>query len=125
MNRFYIACVNNLTTTKGDSAMKTFVVGCWEVVMDNQHNPLRHLDLASQHYFMQVLGWMWSMVFSLTFLSIFHFGLTWMAHLLVFGGAAMTVAIFRESERRNATLFAATAELSGGSRCVWKLDSEA
>ena len=45
--------------------MKRFLNDCWAAVMDNQRNPLRHLDMASQHYFMQVLGWMWSMVFSL------------------------------------------------------------
>jgi len=105
--------------------MKHFIVNCWDAVMNNQHNPLRHLDLASQHYFMQVLGWMWSMIFSLTFLSIFHFGLTWMAHLLLFGGIAMTVAVFRESERQRPLLTAATIDLSSQSRCVWKLDSEA
>jgi hypothetical protein len=105
--------------------MKHFIASCWSAVMDNQHNPLRHLDLASQHYFMQVLGWMWSMVFSLSFLSIYNFGLVWMAHLLVFGGVAFTVAVFRESEKRLAEIEAATNELSGASRCVWKLDSEA
>ena len=105
--------------------MKHFIVNSWDAVMDNQHNPLRHLDLASQHYFMQILGWMWSMMFSLTFLSIYHFGLTWMAHLLVFGGVAMTVAVFRESARRGATFAAGSMALSGASRCVWKLDSEA
>lgn len=105
--------------------MKNFIVGSWNAVMDNRHNPLRHLDLASQHYFMQVLGWMWSMVFSLSFLSIFNFGLVWLAHLLVFGGVAFTVAVFRESEKRLAEVDAATNELSAASRCVWKLDSEA
>ena len=79
--------------------MKHFIISSWDAVMDNRHNPLRHLDLASQHYFMQVLGWMWSMVFSLSFLSIFYFGYVWMAHLLVFGGIALTVSVFREAER--------------------------
>ena len=104
--------------------MKAFIVSCWDAVMDNHHNPLRHLDLAVQHYFMQVLGWMWSMVFSLTFLSIFQFGLTWLAHVLLIGGIAMTVALFREAEkqRRDEAL---PAELSSASKCVWKLDSEA
>jgi len=105
--------------------MRQFIGESWSVVMDNSHNPLRHLDLASQHYFMQVLGWMWSMVFSLSFLSIFNFGWVWMAHLLVFGGIAFTVAVFRESEKRRMELEAATIDLSRASRCVWKLDSEA
>ena len=54
--------------------MKHAIVETWDAVMDNRHNPLRHLDLASQHYLMQVLGWMWSMVFCLSFLSIVQFG---------------------------------------------------
>ena len=93
--------------------------------MDSRHNPLRHLDLASQHYFMQVLGWMWSMVFSLAFLSIFHFGYVWIAHLLLFGGVAMTVAVFREAEKQREGPAAGPETLSRASACVWKLDSEA
>ena len=104
--------------------MKRFLNDCWAAVMDNQRTPLRHLDMASQHYFMQVLGWMWSMVFSLMFLSIYHFGLTWLAHVVVIGGIAMTVSLFREAEKRRARL-AARPALSSASRCVWKLDSEA
>ena len=86
--------------------------------MDNRSNPLSHLNLASQHNFVQVLGWMRSRVFSLTFLSIYNFGVVWMAHLLVFGGAAFTVAEFRESEKRLAEIESTTAELSAASRCV-------
>ena len=100
--------------------MKEFIVSSWNVVMDSSHNPLRHLDLATQHYFMQVLGWMWSMVFSLSFLSIFHFGYVWMAHLLFFGGVAFTVSVFKEAEKQNA--FAEqliTEEFSAASACVW------
>jgi hypothetical protein len=105
--------------------MKEFVASCWCAVMDGRHNPLRHLDLASQHYFMQVLGWMWSMVFSLSFLSIYNFGVVWIGHLLVFGGAAFTVAVFRESEKRLAVIEASADDFSAASRCIWKLDSEA
>ena len=105
--------------------MGNFINTCWTTVMDSSRNPLRHLDLASQHYFMQVLGWMWSMVFSLTFLSIFHFGLTWMAHLLVIGGIAMTVALFREAETRTNRPQTSRTEYSHASSCIWKMDSEA
>lgn len=105
--------------------MKQALVDSWNAVMDSRRNPLRHLDAASQHYFMQVLGWMWSMVFSLSFLSIFQFGYVWLGHLLVIGGICMTVAVFKEAEKQKAQLPGATAELSGGSHCLWKLDSEA
>ena len=104
--------------------MRRFIVNSWDAVMDNRYNPLRSLDLATQHYFMQVLGWMWSMVFSLVFLSIFHFGLTWLAHVFVIGGIAMTVSLFREADKAAARAAEATV-LSSASRCVWKLDSEA
>jgi len=105
--------------------MKQAIIESWDAVMDNRRNPLRHLDLASQHYFMQVLGWMWSMVFSLSFLSIFEFGYTWLGHLLVIAGVCMTVAVFKEAEKRNVSDQVPTIEFSHASRCVWKMDSEA
>jgi hypothetical protein len=82
--------------------MKHAIVETWDAVMDNRHNPLRHLDLASQHYLMQVLGWMWSMVFCLSFLSIVQFGYIWLAHLLLIAGITMTVSVFRQAERSRA-----------------------
>jgi hypothetical protein len=105
--------------------MKDAIGTSWKVVMDNRHNPLRYLDLASQHYFMQVLGWMWSMIFSLSFFSIFQFGYVWMAHLLFFGGAAMTVAVFRNAEEKTEINRAPVRALSASSKCVWQLDCEA
>lgn len=105
--------------------MKQFVVDSWNLVMDSRHNPLRHLDLPTQHYFMQVLGWMWSMVFSLAFLSIFQFGFVWLAHLLVIGGVAMTVAVFRAAEAEHEAALQPVKDYSAASRCVWQLDNEA
>lgn len=96
----------------------------YRTVMDHRHNPLRHLDLASQHYFMQLLGWMWSMIFSLSFLSIFSFGYVWMAHLLVAGGLAMTVAVFREADNKPRAV-PVQPKAGRAPRCVWQLDSEA
>ena len=108
-----------------DCNMKRAIVETWDAVMDNRHNPLRHLDLASQHYLMQVLGWMWSMVFCLSFLSIVQFGYIWLAHLLLIAGITMTVSVFRQAERSRAPARVDSADLSSASRCVWKLDSEA
>ena len=105
--------------------MRDAISTSWKVVMDNRHNPLRHLDLASQHYLMQVLGWMWSMIFSLSFFSIFQFGYVWMGHVLVFGGAAMTVAVFRNAERQTEANQVPVRVLSTSSKCVWQLDCEA
>jgi len=68
---------------------------------------------------------MWSIVFSLTFLSIFYIGLSWMAPLLLFVGAAFTVAVLRESQKLETIEARATSGFSNSSRCVWKLDTEA
>lgn len=105
--------------------MRESIVSVWDAFMDNRKNPLRHMDLASQHYFMQVLGWMWSMVFSLSFLSILEFGVTWMLHIFGIGGIAMTVAVFKEAEKRSGESAVQPEYLSASSRCVWKLDAEA
>jgi len=104
--------------------MKNLVVSSWDAVMDNRYNPLRHLDAAPQHFVMQVLGWIWSMVFSLSFLSIFYFSMVWMAHLLILGGVALTVAAFRQAERRS---LERNSRLRTGAApaCVWMLDREA
>ncbi len=112
--------------------MKKFVVESYELVMDSSKNPLRHLDLASQHYIMQALAWMWSMVFSLSFLSIFYFHYVWGAHILVLGGICFTVGIFRRAESQALNMKAIALKTPAGaerysnsSACTWKLDREA
>ena len=112
--------------------MKKFLVESYEMVMDSSKNPLRHLDLASQHYIMQALAWMWSMVFSLSFLSIFYFHYVWGAHMLILGGICFTVGIFRRAERQEQRAIApalrvaqSAGHYSHASACTWKLDREA
>ena len=104
--------------------MKSFIVNSWKLVMDNRYNPLRHLDLASQHYLMQVLAWMWSMVFSLFFLSIFQFHILWLGHLLIIGGIFATVSVFNLAQSRSIPQVP-IPNLSHSSACVWQMDREA
>jgi len=96
----------------------------WNAVMDHRLNPLRHMDLASSHYLMQVLAWMWSMIFSLSFLSIYFFGYVWLSHMLVIAGVFFTASIFKNAETKRDRLTPAPY-LSGGCNTVWKMDSEA
>ena len=105
--------------------MKQDIFANWKVVMDNSSNPLRHLDLVSQHSLMQVLGWMWSMIFGLSFLSIFQFGYVWMSHLLLFGGAAMTVAVIRNAQKQTEVNQVPVKLMCASSKCIWQLDSGA
>ena len=104
--------------------MKQQLDATWNAVMDSRFNPLRHMGLAQRHYLMQVLAWMWSMVFSLSFLSIYAFGYVWIGHLLVIGGVFITVSLFRRAERSQRKLAPAPYR-SRASKCVWQMDREA
>ena len=111
--------------------MKKFIVENYQLVMDSSKNPLHHLDLASQHYLMQVLAWMWSMVFSLSFLSIFYFHYVWLGHVIVLGGICFTVGVFRRAEKVAQEQHTVISDkhcepaYSHASACTWKLDREA
>ncbi len=104
--------------------MRSFITNSWNMIMDNRFNPLRHLDMASQHYFMQVLAWMWSMIFSLSFLSIFYFHILWLAHVLVVAGVFITISVFKHADKPKVHV-KCSDELSHGSVCVWQMDKEA
>ena len=103
--------------------MKQQTIMTWNAIMDARFNPLKHMTLAQRHYVMQVLGWMWSMIFSLSFLSILAFGYVWVAHLLVIGGVFITISIFKRAEQKQRLLPA--PHLSRASKCVWQMDREA
>ena len=103
--------------------MKKQMALTWNAVMDNRFNPLKHLDLRSGHFLMQILSWMWSMIFSISFLSIYQFGYVWVAHLLVIGGVFVTMSIFDRAEAQREKVGPAPY-LSGASASVWQMDRE-
>lgn len=104
--------------------MKQQILMTWDAVMDHQYNPLRNAPMAARHYLMQVLAWMWSMIFSLSFLSIYAFGYVWVSHLLVVGGVFVTISIFKRAAANEQKLLPAPY-LSRASKCVWQMDREA
>jgi len=103
--------------------MKQQIVMNRNSVMDNRFNPLKYMDLASRHYLMQVLAWMWSMIFSISFLSIYVFGYVWLAHVLAIAGVFITITVFKRGESRRERM-APVRHLSGASKCVWQMDRE-
>ncbi|MGB5326347.1 MAG: hypothetical protein WBN40_13110 [Pseudomonadales bacterium] len=105
--------------------MKAFFISSWRSVMDSRYNPLQFMDISSQFYYMVVLAWMWSMVFSISFLSIFQFQVVWLAHLLVIAAIFATVLVFRHAENQAKPSIALSTSNDDEKRCVWKLDSEA
>ena len=81
--------------------MRTFIVECWDGVMNFNRNPLRHIpDLQVRHMVMQVLAFIWSGIFALYITnSIFAFGISAIAHMLLLVAIVITVATFKVAER--------------------------
>ena len=84
-----------VTFEKGVYPVSTFIINCWNSVMDHKSNPLRNIpDLNTRHMVMQVLAWMWCIVFSMYFGSMWVFGITAIAHVLFIAAIAIPVSTF-------------------------------
>ena len=81
--------------------MKDFIYDSWNGVMDAKHNPLKHIqDLQVRHLILQVLAWMWCIVFSFLVGSFWMFGISMVAHVALLGAIAVTVGTFETAKRR-------------------------
>jgi len=78
-----------------------FIHDAWNVVMNHDRNPLKHItDLQTRHVVMQILAWMWCIIFSMSIGSITVFGVSALAHTLLIAGIVITVATFETAKRR-------------------------
>ena len=85
--------------------MRELVYDSWNGVMNMNVNPLRHIpDTNTRHMVLQVLAWMWCIVFSLYVGSFWVFGISAIAHVMVLAAIAITVGTF-ETARRNPEFF--------------------
>ena len=85
--------------------MIQFIVDSWNGVMNAERNPLRHIpDLNTRHMVLQVLAWMWCIAFAMYFGSMWIFGITAIAHVILIAAIVFTVATF-ETAKRNPTFF--------------------
>ena len=72
----------------------------WNIVMNSERNPLKNIqDLHVRHLIMQILAWMWCIIFSMYFGSMYIFRTTAVLHTLIIAGIAITFAIFRTAEK--------------------------
>ena len=79
--------------------MRRFIYNSWNVVMNDKRNPLSQIpDTYARHMIMQVLAWMWCIVFSMSVGSIYVFGFTVLVHLFFIAGIAITVATFETAK---------------------------
>jgi len=93
------------TTMEKVIDMREFVYNSWNGIMDAEINPLRHIpDTNVRHMVLQVLAWMWCIVFSMWIGSFWIMGVSMIAHAIVLAAIVITVATF-ETARRNPTFF--------------------
>ena len=73
----------------------------YKLIMDSKHNPLRNIpDMNTRHMIMQVLAWMWCIIFSMYLGSIVAFGISAMIHAVVIAGVFITFGVFETAKRR-------------------------
>ena len=73
----------------------------WKLVMDSGVNPLSNItDMNTRHMVMQVLAWMWCIIFSMWVGSIVAFGISVIAHALLIAGVFITAGVFETAKRR-------------------------
>lgn len=82
-------------------SMREWVNNCWNVVMDHNTNPLSNIpDLNTRHMIMQVLAWMWCIVFGIIVGSMWAGMISMILHALLLAAVAITVATFEIAKRK-------------------------
>ena len=77
------------------------MIKLYNLVMDSRHNPLSHIpDTNTRHLVMQVLAWMWCIVFSMWMGSIVAFGVSAAIHAILLAGIFITVGVFETAKRK-------------------------
>ena len=73
----------------------------YNLIMDSTKNPLSNIpDINTRHMIMQVLAWMWCIIFSMYLGSIVAFGISAIIHTLLLAGIFITVGVFETAKRR-------------------------
>ena len=91
----------HVTFEEGIYPMRTFIVDSWNGVMNHNSNPLRHIpDTNTRHLIMQILAWMWCIIFSISVGSVTVFGISAVVHSLLIGGVIFTVMTFETAKRK-------------------------
>ena len=86
----------------------------WKLIMDWRYNPLSHIpDNNTRHMVMQVLAWMWCIIFAMSVGSITVFGISAIAHALLIAGVFITAGVF-ETAKRKPSYFGGLGRGNGG-----------
>ena len=73
----------------------------WKLIMDWRYNPLSNIpDMNTRHMVMQVLAWMWCIIFSMWVGSVVAFGISAIAHALLIAGVFITAGVFETAKHK-------------------------
>ena len=73
----------------------------YKLIMDSTKTPLSNIpDLNTRHMIMQVLAWMWCIIFSMYLGSIVAFGISAALHAILIAGIFITLGVFETAKRR-------------------------
>ena len=73
----------------------------YNLIMDTRYNPLSHIpDTNTRHMVMQLLAWMWCIIFGMSVGSVTVFGISAIAHALLIAGVFITAGVFETAKRK-------------------------
>ena len=92
-----------------------YIYDSWESIMNHDRNPLKNIpDTNTRHMIMQVLAWMWCIVFAIIVSSMWAGVFSMMLHTLLLGAIAITVATFETAKRKPNMFTSRNGRGSGG-----------
>ena len=113
-----------VTFEKGVFSMREWVYDCWNSVMNDERNPLRHIpDTNTRHLIMQILAWMWCITFAMMVGSWTVFGISAVGHLVLLAAIAITVGTFETAKRKPSAFSFASGYTSygrGRTYTIWR-----
>jgi len=90
------------------------MIKLYNLIMDSKHNPLSYIpDTNTRHLVMQILAWMWCIIFGMSVGSVTVFGISAIAHALLISGVFITAGVF-ETARRKPQYFGGLGRGNGG-----------
>ena len=81
--------------------MKQLIINGWSFIFDSNVSPLRHIpDVATRHYVLQLLGFMWAVSFAVAIGSYTIFAASILGHSVLIAAAAITVATYTTAAKK-------------------------
>lgn len=100
--------------------MRDFVLNSYNIVMDAEINPLSKIPhTGARHAVMQILAWMWCIVFSFWVGSLTVFGYTAVAHVLLIGALFATIGAFQTASHNPNALVKGYHTVSRARKHMW------